>query len=651
MNFNHPCILENAAEFKSIQTTFETLLKQKERLSAPMRYQIALDISNVMNAVHTNGYLNPDLLPDRIHFDKEGKHGLCIIERNDLIPSLSNITIEPDELFRPPELESGKSYSQASDVYRYGIVLYYIIFSCYPAKLPLGPELNNCPAYLKDLLLKCTSSNPNVRYTFGQIFDILSTNFLEFDTYDVGWAQSCTAAFDNLMNPNRMTVVLPHDKNGTMHKRKHSWDSGIVASPVETSFEYTAGELVFLQIYNISRESAIQENQETMLESTHFAKLFVDRFKPNRKLDIDAITSLFLSWGNHISSGILDTAMFQDFQDITFKTIDNSLLSAIISFLDQFLVEESSGMVAAGLRHFEGAIGKIDYEFAAYWFEEALIKTPDCAEAAICLGLLHLEGLGVSKNPPESVRLLLEAANNGKDVITDLVLAYTNGLGIQKNTDKALWWLMKCVKLNHPPSQYLLGQWYKSGKLVKKDNSKMVKLFRMAAEGGDVQAQYHFAKCLERGDGVKQNFYEAFRWYYTASQQGSLKAINRVGYCFEKGVGVPKDHPRAVVFYREAANKGFAVAQYNLGLCYMQGLGVSKNSALAIEWFQNSASQDIALAHYQLGKCYEDGFGVDKDAHRASLYFKKARQLGFVDQPPSPSKPKNTESQIFNLYS
>lgn len=108
MNFNHPCILENAAEFKSIQTTFETLLKQKERLSAPMRYQIALDISNVMNAVHTNGYLNPDLLPDRIHFDKEGKHGLCIIERNDLIPSLSNITIEPDELFRPPELESGK---------------------------------------------------------------------------------------------------------------------------------------------------------------------------------------------------------------------------------------------------------------------------------------------------------------------------------------------------------------------------------------------------------------------------------------------------------------------------------------------------------------------------------------------------------------
>ncbi|KAJ3275105.1 mitogen-activated protein kinase kinase kinase 9 [Terramyces sp. JEL0728] len=647
MTLNHPCILDDANGFKTIQNTYEVLLKQKERLSSTMRYQIALDISNLMNAVHSNGYLDPDLLPDRIYFDKDGQHGLCIIEKDDLIPSQSTVILEKDEQFQPPELETGQPYSAASDVYRYGIVLYYLIFSCYPARLPLGPELNHCPPYLKDLLLKCTASTPAHRYKFGEIFDILSTNFLEFDTYDIGWAQSCTCAFDSLMNPTRISVLLPHDKNGSMHKRKHSWDSGIVASPIENGFEYSAGELVFLQIYNISKESVVQENEETMLESTHFAKMFVDRFKPNKDVDIDAVTALFQSWGDCISSNTLDAALFQDFQDITFKTIENSLLSAIISFLDQFLVEDCNGMIAAGLRHFEGTLGQVDYEFAAYWFEEALAKYPNSPEASICLGLLHLEGLGTSKNPPESVKLLLEAAKNGKDVITDLVQAYTNGLGIQKNTDKALWWLMKCVKLNHARSQFLLGQWYKAGNLVKKDYAKVVKLYRMAAEGGDVEAQYHFAKFLENGEGNNENNYEAFRWYYKAAQKGYIKATNRVGYCFEKGIGVPQDHPRALQFYREAANKGYAASQYNLGLCYMHGIGVKKNAGLAVEWFQNSASQDIALAHFQLGKCFEEGLGVEKDAHKASLCYKKAKQLGFVDKPPSP---KTADSQIFKLY-
>ena len=53
-----------------------------------------------------------------------------------------------------------------------------------------------------------------------------------------------------------------------------------------------------------------------------------------------------------------------------------------------------------------------------------------------------------------------------------------------------------------------------------KDKSHAVKLYREAADNGNVLAQYRLACCYENGDGVQMNLNEARKWYASAAANG-----------------------------------------------------------------------------------------------------------------------------------
>ena len=89
---------------------------------------------------------------------------------------------------------------------------------------------------------------------------------------------------------------------------------------------------------------------------------------------------------------------------------------------------------------------------------------------------------------------------------------------------------------------------------------------------------------------------EAVRLWRMAADQGNLLAQYNLGVMYLVGRGVPQNDAEAVRWYRMAADQGFTLAQRNLGFMYENGRGVPQNYAEAYKWYTLSAAQGNAVA-------------------------------------------------------
>lgn len=152
-------------------------------------------------------------------------------------------------------------------------------------------------------------------------------------------------------------------------------------------------------------------------------------------------------------------------------------------------------------------------------------------------------------------------------------------------------------------NQTLLGDHYRAGKGLPKNEIEAVKWYRKAADQGHAIAEFNLALCYEQGIGIPRNSEEAFRWYKLAAVHGNIEAQNSTGYCYEYGEGVSQDYGEALKWYRESASRGDQNAQFNIGNMYRLGKGVLKNPEEAAKWFRMSAAQGNSDAANNLRVC------------------------------------------------
>ena len=74
----------------------------------------------------------------------------------------------------------------------------------------------------------------------------------------------------------------------------------------------------------------------------------------------------------------------------------------------------------------------------------------------------------------------------------------------------------------------------------------------------------NLGSCYRKGLGVAKDEAEAVRLYRMAADQGEVYSQNNLGWCYENGVGVKKNMNKAIEWYREAARRGNTDAQSNL---------------------------------------------------------------------------------------
>lgn len=129
-----------------------------------------------------------------------------------------------------------------------------------------------------------------------------------------------------------------------------------------------------------------------------------------------------------------------------------------------------------------------------------------------------------------------------------------------------------------PNAAHNLGIAYFRGEMgVRRDYVESVKLFKMAAEKGNINSAFNLGWQYTNGTGVRQSWPNAIRWWKMASELGHSSASRNVGLLYSLGIadGGVVNHEMAVHYYKLACSQGNCRAHFALANCYKSGLGVA----------------------------------------------------------------------------
>ena len=141
--------------------------------------------------------------------------------------------------------------------------------------------------------------------------------------------------------------------------------------------------------------------------------------------------------------------------------------------------------------------GKVDIALA-YLLKGTELNNLDCIAQ---LGYYYLEGIGVQKNPQKAVSYLAKAANEGQMYAQyNLGICYSNGLGVEVNSELADNWIQKAANKGHSRAK----------EFIRNKNSKLgieiiiwftcaticLLLFMVTNAFSNVKASSFFAKCI-----------------------------------------------------------------------------------------------------------------------------------------------------------
>ncbi|KAH8062601.1 hypothetical protein JL722_3523 [Aureococcus anophagefferens] len=185
-----------------------------------------------------------------------------------------------------------------------------------------------------------------------------------------------------------------------------------------------------------------------------------------------------------------------------------------------------------------------------------------CCCRKICQSCEHKIGFGacslcrvpLAENDAEDLaRLRRHVENEVPEAITCLGVAYRVGYyGLVKSDKKAAKIYRRAAQLGDVDAIVNLGQMYDGGNGVKLDKKKAEELFRTAADRGHAIAQNNLGTLLYS----EKNYEEAFRYHALAADQGFTAGENNLGCCYMDGDGTEVDLGKARYWFERAAAKG-----------------------------------------------------------------------------------------------
>lgn len=187
--------------------------------------------------------------------------------------------------------------------------------------------------------------------------------------------------------------------------------------------------------------------------------------------------------------------------------------------------KEHEAALALGQLHFEGIGVAQDIGMAAYWFRQAAEGGIACAQHNLAQ-LLFNGSEGVPKDRVEAVRWYERAAEGGNRVSQyNLGLMYTNGDEVPRDDAKALLYLERSAKTGFAPAYYTLGMIYFEGRGIRQDHVRARSLFQQAANQGNADGQFMLGYMCGKGLGGPADKHQTLRLMQAAASQGHPKAL------------------------------------------------------------------------------------------------------------------------------
>ena len=177
-----------------------------------------------------------------------------------------------------------------------------------------------------------------------------------------------------------------------------------------------------------------------------------------------------------------------------------------------------------------------------------------------------------------------ERAENGEALfMTDLGLCYSQGWGVPKDKNKALYWTQKAAELKDPMGIHNLGVYYRD-ELNPPDFEKARDCFLESSELGLSRSSNDLGTMYYNGNGVEKNFETAAKWYKKAIEQENPfhLAFKNLAAMYKHGQGVGQDTDESIRLLFEGAKLGSPLCKYFLsqelfdiyvlGITYYYGL-------------------------------------------------------------------------------
>lgn len=193
------------------------------------------------------------------------------------------------------------------------------------------------------------------------------------------------------------------------------------------------------------------------------------------------------------------------------------------------------------------------------------------------------------------------------------------------NGERALYWFNRAIEAGDYSCYSNIGNMYASGLVLGKDIDKAVSYWTKAAECGCVDAQEYLSFIYRKAEIVPENPQLAFYWANIAADNGSVQAQIDVAYDYFEGYGTSKDIYAGIEKMSTYANGGNTTAMLKLGCLYRDGRYVEQDIDSAIYWYKLAETQGDAEAINCLGQIYCEYLMKPK---RGFEYYLKAARMG-----------------------
>lgn len=537
-------------------------------------------ISSALSCLHSHNYIFKNLKMSNVLFDEF------------LFPKIDCFGFsrfnESNECKIPryiaPETWEQSIYSQESDVYSFGILMYEIItnqeafcgnkFFEIPAKVTSGirPEFKiQIQSPYKNLIEKCWSQNPSDRPTFNQILEELSDSqfitetidedyYLNYIDYINDYIEKISSFKDDISiekfikrKTKNFIKIESNEKNPNDEPIKNENNSKTTNKNCAQSED---------PYPNIDNETKIMFNKA------------VNTLKGDGPLDNKKESLIILK--NCADKGIVEAMALYSYFVRTgqFNPINNE---EGLKYLK----------MAADNGHLQS---KHNYASCAY------------------------EGIGMQKNKNEALVYYKLAADEGLiESINNysILLSFENDEEMQK---QAAHYCRIGIEKGSEKSMQLYASLLSLGIGVQKDYKESIKYYKMAIDKGDKKAIIGLASVLEVAEEAFLEKSEIAKYYKMAANM------------LEKGDEIQINKENAIHYYNLAANLGDEESKKKY-----ENMINDESEKVNINALKKDADNGNIEAIMQYASMLYDGNGVPFDKFEASLYYEKAAKKGNID--------------------
>lgn len=257
------------------------------------------------------------------------------------------------------------------------------------------------------------------------------------------------------------------------------------------------------------------------------------------------------------------------------RSINKDVAAAAEWYLTAAKLGHTQAQSDVGEIYTQGDYVPVNYHIALKWLREAAANGFYSSQKI--LGDMYYDGRGVPQDYVEAARWYKEAAEQSDEntpAIYAIGYMYIEGLGVPQDYEVARYWFEKVAfqyedkaettktptleaAIMIPDCMFYLGWIYHEGLGVNLDYAKALYWFKKAACYNHAVALFNVSTIYSQGEGVSIDHREALIWLKRAADKNMPNALFNLGVYNEMGYGgIPIDFETAMDFYQRAASAG-----------------------------------------------------------------------------------------------